>query len=32
METVNIDAKVVMALRNSTGLGFGDCRSALVES
>ena len=32
METVNIDAKLVMALRNSTGLGFGDCRSALVES
>lgn len=31
MSTVNIDAKVVMALRNRTGLGFGDCRSALAE-
>ncbi|MSR69915.1 MAG: translation elongation factor Ts [Phycisphaerales bacterium] len=31
MSTVNIDAKVVMALRNRTGLGFGDCRTALAE-
>jgi elongation factor Ts len=32
METVNIDAKLVMALRNNTGLGFGDCRAALTET
>ncbi len=32
MDTVNIDAKLVMALRNNTGLGFGDCRSALAET
>lgn len=32
MSTVNIDAKLVMALRNRTGLGFGDCRSALAET
>jgi elongation factor Ts len=32
MDTVNIDAKLVMALRNNTGLGFGDCRAALGET
>ncbi len=32
MSTANIDAKLVMALRNRTGLGFGDCRSALAET
>ncbi|MBM4101360.1 MAG: translation elongation factor Ts [Phycisphaerae bacterium] len=32
MATVNIDAKLVMALRNNTGLGFGDCRAALTET
>ncbi|MSR28736.1 MAG: translation elongation factor Ts [Phycisphaerales bacterium] len=31
MSTANIDAKTVMALRNRTGLGFGDCRNALAE-
>lgn len=32
MTTANIDAKLVMALRNATGLGVGDCRTALIES
>jgi elongation factor Ts len=32
MSTANIDAKLVMALRNRTGLGFGDCRTALAET
>ena len=31
MSTANIDAKLVMALRNKTGLGVGDCRNALAE-
>ena len=32
MTTAHIDAKTVMALRQKTGLGFGDCRTALAET
>lgn len=32
MTTADIDAKLVMALRTATGLGFGDCRKALLET
>jgi elongation factor Ts len=32
MTTAHIDAKTVMALRQKTGLGFGDCRTALTET
>src|SRR6202008_3138779 len=31
-EPVNISAQLVKELRERTGAGFGDCRSALVES
>ena len=31
-DPVNIPAQVVKELRERTGAGFSDCRSALVES
>jgi elongation factor Ts len=31
-ETINISAQLVKELRERTGAGFSDCRSALVEA